>query len=321
MASNNDGYQNHNRASTITVTVLALVFVLLRFLARYVNNKGYGIEDILLTLAMIGDLILLALDLDAVNHGLGLYLVDFPLEYFQLCNQLIFAYELIWNLTMATIKMTIRDIMGYCRCVRNAFSMCTREQVLEPFRSRPLYQQIGLLPWWLNTEYIVGYSNALFAHPKCMETSLLNDHSNFINLRFYSGCVLFASFYRLVPIVAYSSDETSFLLTLKSLESDSAAINLAWATIEVSCAIISACLPTLRPLLRLVWRGFDSTNRSVSNNPYPTRNSQRVQQSHPAGHFSDEEPLRAISVETRIDITALPNAPERSWFVERLGVT
>jgi hypothetical protein len=65
--------------------------------------------------------------------------------------------------------------------------------------------------------------------------------------------VLFASIYRFTTLMEFDMADTTGTL----------ATACTWCVVEVACGIISACLPTLRPLMLLVSSQFSSTrNRS-----------------------------------------------------------
>lgn len=65
--------------------------------------------------------------------------------------------------------------------------------------------------------------------------------------------VLFASIYRFTTLMQFDMADTMGIL----------ARACTWCVVEIACGIISACLPTLRPLMLLVSSQFNSTrNRS-----------------------------------------------------------
>lgn len=77
--------------------------------------------------------------------------------------------------------------------------------------------------------------------------------------------VLFASIYRLIAILKFNPMDTTCAhtpLTLKLIKLTSSLGTLAeasaWCVIETATGIIGACLPVLRPLLRLVSDQFGS---------------------------------------------------------------
>ncbi|KAI9727433.1 MAG: hypothetical protein M1834_008377 [Cirrosporium novae-zelandiae] len=61
--------------------------------------------------------------------------------------------------------------------------------------------------------------------------------------------VIFASVYRFTTLFGFEISDTPWTV----------ATPLLWCLIEISAAIISACLPTLRPILRHISSGFDSS--------------------------------------------------------------
>jgi hypothetical protein len=61
--------------------------------------------------------------------------------------------------------------------------------------------------------------------------------------------VLFASIYRFTTIMAFDMADTTGTL----------AVACTWCVIEIASGIISACLPTLRPLVMMVSSQFGST--------------------------------------------------------------
>jgi hypothetical protein len=63
------------------------------------------------------------------------------------------------------------------------------------------------------------------------------------------GSVLFASIYRFTTIMGFDMADTTGTL----------AIGCTWCVIEIASGIISACLPTLRPLMVLISSQFGST--------------------------------------------------------------
>jgi hypothetical protein len=66
---------------------------------------------------------------------------------------------------------------------------------------------------------------------------------------YHDGSVLFASIYRFTTIMSFDMADTTGTL----------AVACTWCVIEIAAGIISACLPTLRPLMVLVSSQFAST--------------------------------------------------------------
>ncbi|KAB8213024.1 hypothetical protein BDV33DRAFT_185619 [Aspergillus novoparasiticus] len=70
-----------------------------------------------------------------------------------------------------------------------------------------------------------------------------------------SSFVVFASAYRFSTLFEFQPTDLSWILSRANM----------WCIVEIALGVVSACLPTLRPLLRFASSSYDSTK---SSNPY-----------------------------------------------------
>ncbi|KAH8705771.1 hypothetical protein BGW36DRAFT_403284 [Talaromyces proteolyticus] len=125
------------------------------------------------------------------------------------------------------------------------------------------------------------------------------------------GFVTCTSIYRAVLLSTNSTDDVDTYAASKAY---------TWSIVEVSAGIISACLPTLRPIVRKLTHRFDSTITPSSRTGYqnsawgPTTNISTPKprrevgdsSTEPEFNFSDQYPLNSIRAETTWELSVQP---------------
>ncbi|KAJ5799070.1 uncharacterized protein N7518_001138 [Penicillium psychrosexuale] len=315
-----DSYQGSYRAGTITMTVLGVLFVILRFLARWKKSLKPGLDDYFIVLALFPLLALVGLMLSLTNYGMGLHSQVLPLANIIMIAKLLLIFEIMYVTTVATTKISI--LLMYCR--------------IFPTREIRIASLVlgGMTLSWLVAIILVSVfqCNPI---PRAWDTRIpgkcINLKGMFIgnavpnivtdililslpvkvvwglHASLTHRLVVFTSAYRFATIFGF--DPTDIAWTLGR--------SCTWCVVESSTGVISACMPTLRPLFMIVSSKFSSRSGTRSrttdidqskgyeldnsalrpaNEP---RNKTRTQLevSHADDGSEDEVPLNSIRVQ------------------------
>ncbi|KAH8703370.1 hypothetical protein BGW36DRAFT_369246 [Talaromyces proteolyticus] len=328
MATTHGSYQAQNKAGTITITVLAVIFLALRFLARWVNNRCYGVDDILLCFAMVTEFALLGLNLSAVRLGMGLHIEDFPLENLVIVLKLSFAFEYIYSFTMSAVKLSVL-VMYYrifidrpTRIGIYIVGTFVTSWLLASIVAN-IFQCVPVAKYWNTTlpghcmnrtvYFVMGSAPhilsdiAMLCLPvRCvwkLHTSVTHRIA-IIGIFLLGSFVTFTTCYRMVPLLTYDQIDTTY----------SGSVSITWTIIEVSSGIISACLPTLRPVLKLASRRFDSTKAGATKNSYQSLN--RVPENNAA-----TQNRRIITAKPSQEEDSLRHQPSDEYLLDRWNST
>jgi len=260
--------RSYVRNVTIAFTVFAGVFVALRFLARYRQGARILIDDWLMVAAfavLVGNMIM---NLVLIQQGLGLHSGVLTLPQLQQLYQTIYGAEVIYVSGVNLYKISllffyfrvfpVRSVRlgGYIcgalstawtiACILAATWQCTPRQRL-------------WMPWLdgtcidlFLTQLCISVPSILcdiailclpLPHVMRLKTNLWQR----ILLMFIfllGSYVVFTSIYRFRVYLSYTTDDVPWSL----------ADPCAWNIIEISSGIVSACLPTLGPLVRDLWK-------------------------------------------------------------------
>ncbi|KAH6632141.1 hypothetical protein F5144DRAFT_489864 [Chaetomium tenue] len=256
------------RDVTIAFTVFAGVFVALRFLARYRQSARILIDDWMMVaafLVLIGNMIM---NLELIKMGLGLHSGALTLPELQKLNETLVGAEIIYVTGVNLYKISllffyfrvfpIRSVRlgGYIcggistawniACILAATWQCTPRQRL-------------WMPWLEGTcidlfltQLCISVPSILcdiailclpLPHVLRLKTNILQK-ALLVFVFSLGSYVVFTSIYRFRVYLDYTTDDVPWSL----------ADPCAWNIIEISSGIVSACLPTMGPLVRDLWK-------------------------------------------------------------------
>ncbi|GKZ46586.1 hypothetical protein AbraIFM66951_009715 [Aspergillus brasiliensis] len=268
-------WQGYNRDASIAITVLGVFFVGLRFLSRHVGKVPLGLEDGLILAALMNLFIIFAIDIAMINHGLGQHQSTISASNTITINKLLLPAEIFYCtsiiLTKTSILAMYHRIFHIHRPTRIAVYILgvitTIRAVSVIFVS--IFQCTPVARAWDKSHYPGRCINL-------KDTFIANDVVNAITdvvilglligrvwkvqagwgvkmgavgMVSLGGFVVFTSIYRIITLVDVDFDDLTYTLGRSN----------AWCVIEVSSGIISACLPTLRPLARALLGRKQST--------------------------------------------------------------
>ncbi|MCJ1350229.1 MAG: hypothetical protein MMC33_000210 [Icmadophila ericetorum] len=270
--------------AAIIVYSLAIISVFLRFLSRKISNNGIWWDDWLALSALVFVGGLFTLTVLVVHYGLGKHgavLNPGDVSHF---FKILYIYEIIYGWAISAVKYSI--LFFYWRIFK-----------VDTFRV-PLYTMgVVCFAWFLAQEF-----GSIF---KCIPASALWDSSvrgHCINLQQFilgvsvpnividvallvlplpfvwglqlnrsqklavSGIFLLGSFVTVASTIRFAT----FLNLHTSDPTWSFASGFLWTVIEPSIAIVSACLPSMRPILRFLLTGSVIPSKQPSR---PTKSS------------------------------------------------
>ncbi|KAJ5709441.1 hypothetical protein N7493_010775 [Penicillium malachiteum] len=301
--------QHKQCVTTVVVTVLAIVFLFLRLLARRVKKVHLGADDWTLIVGLIFVLVVAGLNYAAVHYGMGTHTDTISLADQMMYFKLLYVFEPIYITTAGIIKFSV--LLMYYR--------------IFPVRYIKLGGYIlgGLtLAWVISIDLLAifqctpiskAFDRTLPGHCINLKGALIgNGAPNFITdililalpakliwglqanvwqrvsviCVFLTGSfVVFASIYRFSLIFKFNIEDIAWTL----------ADAQTWCVVEVAAAVISACLPTTAPLVRICTRRLVSTAQSLSRSKASQSNGTALSKINAGG-------TRSINVEESITI-------------------
>ncbi|KAI4234760.1 MAG: hypothetical protein LQ349_003587 [Xanthoria aureola] len=252
-------------AANIVVIILATIAVGLRIVSRRMQRLALEADDFLILAALPFGWAICICTLIAVKHGLGKHIGTVPPADLIIEGQAFYASELIWGASIPIIKLSILllyiRIFGRLRYFKNLayiigiFSVCWGIMVIlvcalqcRPVQftwdksvkgtciNAPLFFIIGSAPNVL-TDFV------LLVLPLPAVWNLHTTRAQKISLTgiFMLGsltCII--SLVRFVQLITNANMDATWSLGIVSI----------WSTAEPNLGIVSACLPTMKPLLR-----------------------------------------------------------------------
>ncbi|KAL4881845.1 hypothetical protein BJY04DRAFT_217914 [Aspergillus karnatakaensis] len=268
------------RVTTLVLSSLAIIFLILRLISRKLKRVQLGLDDWTLILGLIFVLVCAGLNYASTYFGMGRHMVPAMQEGIDIGMffKLLYVFEPIYITNVAIIKFSV--LLMYNR--------------IFPVRSIRLGSYIlgGItLAWVISVDLVAifqctpvqkAWNRQLPGTCIDLKAALIgNGAPNFITdililalpgrsiwklqtslwqrvsiiAVFLSGSfVVFASIYRFSLIFILDMNDIPWTL----------ADAQTWCVVETSAGIISACLPTIVPLIRLLARGVMSTTSSPS---------------------------------------------------------
>ncbi|KAF2845690.1 hypothetical protein T440DRAFT_472469 [Plenodomus tracheiphilus IPT5] len=266
------------RATTTALLVLAFVFVVLRFAARFKRGLTYGADDWMIVVSLLVCFAAGGLNYGMIHWGLGRHAITLPPDNITTVLKLLVAFECVYCTGVGLVKLAI--LLMYMRIFPTKnfrigayiLGFVTIGWVIA-INFVSIFQCTPIEKAWLGPAIAGTCINlkasfignavpniltdvAILAMPIAQVLKLqvsTAQRASLIFMFLLGGFVLFASIYRFTTIMQFDIADTTGTL----------AEACTWCVVEVACGIISACLPTLRPLMLLVSSQFSSTqNRS-----------------------------------------------------------
>ncbi|KAK2002582.1 hypothetical protein LX36DRAFT_599229 [Colletotrichum falcatum] len=269
--------RSYVRAVTIAFTVLAGIVVGLRFVARHLQGAKYLIDDYTMLAAMVLLVGNMVMNLVLVDGGIGLHSGRLTLEQIQFLDRIMIGAEILYVNGVNMYKVAL--LLLYLRifpmrqvrkgaiicgslttgwtlaCVVAASIQCIPiTKVWEPWKTGFcinlfLTQLCIAIP-----SIMVDIAILYLPIPHVLRLQMGRGQRVLVLLTFLLGSyVVFCSVYRFRIFLLYTRDDVPYSL----------AQGLAWNIIEISSGIVSACLPTMGPIVRLLWKGLlESASRS-----------------------------------------------------------
>ncbi|RAH44573.1 uncharacterized protein BO95DRAFT_464815 [Aspergillus brunneoviolaceus CBS 621.78] len=281
--------QPHQTVTTIIVTALAIFFVFLRLLARGRKRVRLGPDDYTLIVGLVFVIVIAAVNLACIHYGMGRHTSRIPPADLLIFSQLLYAFEPLYITTVGIIKVSVLLMYHRIFPVRLirvagillatitvawvisvdlvAIYQCTP---LEKAYNTPLAGHcidlkaaligngvpnfvtdicIPALPGQLIWKIHVGFSQRIsillvfLSGSLCVtrnsSLSAVDDLWNANTIPF-SVSVVFASIYRFSLIFSFEINDIAW--TLADAET--------WCVVETAAGVISACLPTVIPMIK-----------------------------------------------------------------------
>ncbi|KAE8145013.1 integral membrane protein [Aspergillus avenaceus] len=269
METDNSNLQPWAIATTTSVTVLAFVTVCLRLLSRYERKQKLWWDDWMIIFSMCWNLVVVGFIFAMIKEGMGLHATaiksDDPtknvvmIAKYLVVAEVLYVFNLVWT-KISILLMYYRIfhfayfktwayiigtfVIAWVICITFLFIfICVPVQKLwYPYLPGHCINQVGT--WIANAISTILTDLIILCLPIPQVWKLQLRLSEKLAVLFAFGLgsfVVFASAYRFSVLFTYSAVDSSYTL----------APTVGWTAIEMSAGIVSACLPTLRPALRL----------------------------------------------------------------------
>ncbi|KAJ3956366.1 hypothetical protein N0V92_007094 [Colletotrichum tropicale] len=247
--------------TTTALLVLATVFVGLRFWARWTVGFHYGLDDWFMVVGLIVTFMAGALNYAMIAQGLGRHASTLSLDQQVQFLKLLLAFECIYVTAVMFIKISL--LLMYRRIFPS-----------RGFKISAMVLGFLTIGWWISIVLVCVFqcTPVAKAYMPWIDGTCIDLKASFIGnaipniltdvailclpikevwrlqvtmvqrislcfMFLLGGFVLFASIYRFTTIMQFQLTDTTF---------------------ECACGVISACLPTLRPLMVKVSSQFGS---------------------------------------------------------------
>ncbi|KAL4901153.1 hypothetical protein BDW74DRAFT_160449 [Aspergillus multicolor] len=279
--------QGEYRAGNIAVTVIAAVFVGLRFAARWKKGLSVGIDDWAILISLMFLFSDAAIHLTMVHYGMGLHAQTQSAHNLVMIAKLLMTFECTYSVTIGLIKIAI--LLLYSRLFPTrafriavyilggiAIAWSIAIVCVSIFQCTPIARTwdssipgtcINLKGMFIgNAVPNIITDIAILSLPVRVVWKLqapLANRLSVIGLFMLGSFVVFCSIYRFTTLFEFDATNTSG--TIGS--------SCTWSVIECAIGIVSACMPTLRPLVMMVSSKFASRDGYGSRRNPTTKNS------------------------------------------------
>ncbi|KUL92522.1 hypothetical protein ZTR_02635 [Talaromyces verruculosus] len=312
--ANEDSRQGEYRAGTISMTVLAVVFIILRFLARWKQGLRIGVDDyaIVLSLLLLSFECVYCTTVGIIKISILLmYRRIFPTRGFRIAATILGSIVIGWVIAIICVsvfqctpiaKAWDFSLSGTCINLKGSFIGNGVPNILTDIAILALPVRIV---WGLHAS--------------------VTHRLSVIVVFLLGSFVVFTSAYRFSTLFQFEPTDTPWTL----------AKPCTWCLVECSSGIISACLPTLRPLFVMFSSKFSSSigtgtrtsgvqgsdlrnyisTHSVLRPSAETMGKQivRSEVSRPDDASGDEVPLNTIRLQHEVTWQETRYDPSQAW--------
>lgn len=272
-----DSLQPWTVAVVVSVTVLALLAIGLRLLSRRLNRQPLWWDDKMIVFSMGWNLVVVGFIFAMYSSGMGIHAdkVD-PARIVMMAKWLVVAEVLYaWNLGWTKLSLLLMYyrifrheyfkkmawgvgafVWAWVICITFIFIfICVPVRKLwYPQVPGRCINQVGT--WISNaaSTILTDLVILIMPIPQIWKLQLRRTEKVGLTLAFSLGFfVVFASAYRTSVLFTYTNSDPTYSL----------APTVGWTAIEMAAGIISACLPTLLPIVLLCARAFGYTRSTV----------------------------------------------------------
>ncbi|GME26016.1 hypothetical protein GTA08_BOTSDO08397 [Neofusicoccum parvum] len=260
------------RNTTVALLVLAALFVALRFVCRFMRGVAVAFDDWIIVVSLIFCIAEGGLVFGMIAHGLGRHAATLEIPDLVVVLKLLLALECVYLVAVALLKLSLLALYFRLFPTREfkistyilggiIILWCIALNCVAIFQCNPVKKSwLPMTPGTCINLKAAFIGNAI---PNIITDVIIlllpvrqvwklqvrpAQRASLLAMFLLGGFVLFASIYRLVAILKFDTADTTWTLAEAS----------AWCVIETATGIIGACLPVLRPLLRLVSDQFGS---------------------------------------------------------------
>ncbi|KAK8023864.1 hypothetical protein PG993_011930 [Apiospora rasikravindrae] len=288
------------RLLIIVITALATIFVVLRFLGRWKHGMRLGADDWTCLFALVLLYANFGVHIVLIDMGVGRHTSSMTVDHVESLSKVLFAGELLYVTSINTYKISL--LFFYWRTfpvramkigglVLGIFSVLWSFVAVFVIVFQCLPVSKAWQPW---TEGVCG--NLLVTEPAMASLNIFCDvailclpirpvmslringaQKAFVIGTFLLGSyVVFTSCYRLAMFFKFDPNDATYTLAEAQ----------AWDVVEMASGIISACLPTLGPILKTM------TNTVLTS----TRFSKRMSALGPARSSGPKQDLHLVTI-------------------------
>ncbi|KAB5531361.1 hypothetical protein GE09DRAFT_1177404 [Coniochaeta sp. 2T2.1] len=252
-----------------SMTVLAAVSIGLRLFGRHLKGQKLWWDDYFIVFSMAWNLLVVGFIFAMHSAGMGIHADKVPMDdmvrmaKFLVVAEVLYVYNLVWT-KIAILLMYYRIfhfpyfkkwaygigafIIAWVITITFLFIfICVPvEKLWYPDLPGRCISQVGT--WIANAASTIISDLVILCLPipQVWSLQLRVTEKIAVTLAFSLGFfVVFASAYRFSVLFSYNPDDPSYTL----------APTVGWTAIEMSAGIVSACLPTLRPVIQWAARG------------------------------------------------------------------
>lgn len=277
-ADRGDSKQPWAIATITSVTALAFISVALRIIARRIRKMPLGLDDYLIVGSMIQLFLVVVFCALMVHFGMGLHADTLPTNNVVLVAKFLLVAEILYAINLAITKISILTMyyrifpVGHFKMLAYAIGgfciawvitiifvfifICVPVQKVW-YVDLPGHCVNQVATWCSNAASTIATDIAILVLPMPRVWKLNMSKIQRIGLTIAFGLgffVVFASVYRFTVLFGYNQTDSTYTLTNV----------VAWTIIEIAVGIISACLPTLRPLVKFVLERFGISTSGTS---------------------------------------------------------
>ncbi|EJT74163.1 hypothetical protein GGTG_08009 [Gaeumannomyces tritici R3-111a-1] len=257
----------------VSVTILAAVSVALRIWSRHLKGQKLWWDDYMIIFSMVWNLLVVGFIFAMYSQGMGLHADKVGVDRIVMMAKYLVVAEILyaWNLGWSKLSLLLMYyrifhvpffkrvawavgafVMAWVVCISFLFIfICVPvEKLWYPDLPGHCIDQVGT--WIANAASTLLTDMVILLLPAPQVWRLQLRLAEKIALTFAFGLgffVVFVSAYRTSVLFTYSNNDPSYTL----------APTVGWTAIEISAGIVSACLPTLRPVIQLLARAIGIT--------------------------------------------------------------